>query len=263
MDLNAKKFPFTLLRKLRNFEKKYLKSVFSRIYVKIIDYILVKSFPNNFNIYYEKKTINYLSSLCDKYGSDKGFQEKPNKQFYGWEPHTYADFYSHLFDHCRFDIKKVFECGIGTNNPKLISTMGSTYIPGSSLRVWRDYFENAQIYGADVDKDIMFSEERIKTFYVDQTDKDSIAKMWNNINETDFDLIIDDGLHRFQPGCCLWENSFGRLKKNAIYIIEDNSYAYILELKDYFNKKNVKIEIITLNSSLEFKSNSNIILIRK
>ena len=87
--------------------------------------------------------------------------------------------------------------------------------------------------------------------------------MWNNINETDFDLMIDDGLHRFQAACCLWENSFGRLKKNAIYIIEDNSYAYILELKDYFNKKNVKIEIITLNSSLEFKSNSNIILIRK
>ena len=42
--------------------------------------------------------------------------------------------------------------------------------PGASLRVWRDYFPNAIIYGADIDKDILFAEERIKTFYIDQLD---------------------------------------------------------------------------------------------
>ena len=32
-------------------------------------------------------------------------------------------------------------------------------------------FPNAQIYGADIDKNILKDEERIKTFYVDQTDQ--------------------------------------------------------------------------------------------
>ena len=45
MDLNAKKFPFTLLRKLRDFEKKYLKSVIAGI-----DYYLKnrKTVPRNY-----------------------------------------------------------------------------------------------------------------------------------------------------------------------------------------------------------------------
>ena len=28
--------------------------------------------------------------------------------------------------------------------------------PGASLRVWRDYFNNAQVIGADIDKRILF-----------------------------------------------------------------------------------------------------------
>ena len=37
--------------------------------------------------------------------------------------------------------------------------------PGASLRAWRDYFENALIYGADIDKNILFKENRINTFF--------------------------------------------------------------------------------------------------
>ena len=39
------------------------------------------------------------------------------------------------------------------------------------------YFLNATIYGADVDKKILKNEEKIKTYYVDQTDKNSINEM--------------------------------------------------------------------------------------
>ena len=37
-----------------------------------------------------------------------------------------------------------------------------------------DTFSNSQIYGADVDKDILFSEERIETFFVDQNDLETL-----------------------------------------------------------------------------------------
>jgi hypothetical protein len=76
----------------------------------------------------------------------------------------------------RQHIKKFFECGLGTNNPNLLSSMGSMGKPGASLRVWRDYFLNAIIYGADIDKDILFAEEKIKTFYIDQLDSVAIKE---------------------------------------------------------------------------------------
>ena len=47
---------------------------------------------------------------------------------------------------------------------------GENYKTGGSPRMWREYLENAKIF-ADVDKDCLFNEDRIKTFYVDQSDK--------------------------------------------------------------------------------------------
>ena len=45
-------------------------------------------------------------------------------------------------DHCKQNIKKVFECGIRTSNENIPSNLGKDYKPGTSLRVWKDYFKN-------------------------------------------------------------------------------------------------------------------------
>ena len=124
------------------------------------------------------------------------------------------DHYHDIFSHCRKNITKVFECGIGTNNPSFSSNMGTCGQPGASLRAWRDYFPNAEVIGVDIDKHIIFSEERINTFYVDQTSKESIEKMWDIVRTNDFDLMIDDGLHTFEAGVCLFENSIDKLESN-------------------------------------------------
>ena len=55
--------------------------------------------------------------------------------------------------------------------------------PGASLKVWKDYFVNAQIFGADIDRNILFKEDRIETYHVNQLDQESIIKMWNNIKK--------------------------------------------------------------------------------
>ena len=88
-------------------------------------------------------------------------------------------------------------------------------VPGASLRVWRDYFFNALIYGGDIDKNILFEEDRIKTFYVDQLDVTSIKSMWDNIRVNNFDIIIDDGLHEPDANYIFFINSFNKLKKMA------------------------------------------------
>ena len=79
--------------------------------------------------------------------------------------------------------------------------------PGASLRAWRDYFKNALIFGADIDKNILFQEDRITTFNLDQTNKNSITNMWSDIKKNNFNLIIDDGLHTYKAVISLFENS--------------------------------------------------------
>ena len=245
-----RKILFNFLYKTK---QKFL-SLRSQLYISKIEY--------KFNLYYEKKA-SALSLLCDEHGCDKGYFNLSKRVFFrNLHPHTYVDFYSLLFDHCRNDIKKVFECGIGSNKINFPSSMGKDYTPGASLKIWRDYFQNAQIYGADLDSDILFQSERIKTFYVNQLEKRSIEKMWEQINSNNFDLIIDDGLHTLEAGITLFENSFKYLKKGGIYIIEDVDPSYLTDLSKHLESKN-NVEIILLKSKNEkLLKDNNLIVIR-
>jgi hypothetical protein len=213
------------------------------------------------NISYLSNTKNKLSELCAKYGSDKGYFDINKKTPYNWKAHSYSNFYYNLFNHCKDKIELIFECGIGTNNENFISNMTLDGKPGASLRVWRDYFINSQVYGADIDKNILFKEDRIHTYYVDQTNQLSINKMWININKDNFDVIIDDGLHTLEGGLTLFENSFNKLKKNGIYIIEDVYPIYMNQLLNKLSDYNT--ELILFKDFYTRKKDSNLILIRK
>jgi hypothetical protein len=212
-------------------------------------------------VHYKKNTSSLLSALCDKYGSDKGAIAQFGHP-YSWPPQTFADVYSRLFDHCREGVEKVFECGLGTNNPNLASSMGVNGIPGASLRVWRDYFPNAVIFGADIDKEILFEEKRIKTFYL-KTDQRAIINFWKNVGLTDFDFMIDDGLHTFEAGICLFENSISQLSKNGIYSIEDVNMPDLIRFRDYFSSKKYQVDYVNLlRPDLEIGDN-NLVIIRQ
>jgi hypothetical protein len=90
-----------------------------------------------------------LCKIMSAHGSDKGG---------GW--HNYTLLYDFLLHERRSQVRSVFEVGIGTNNLDVPSNMGAGGRPGASLRGWREYFSQAQIFGADVDQRILFSEEK-------------------------------------------------------------------------------------------------------
>lgn len=115
---------------------------------------------------------------------------------------------------------KILEIGLGTNNPKKVSSMGLNGIPGASVKAFRDTFTNSQIYGADVDKDILFSEERIETFFVDQNDLETFNNITSNVKDK-FDLIIDDGLHYQLSNLNTLLFALKNLDKGGFFIIED------------------------------------------
>ena len=59
----------------------------------------------------------------------------------------------------------------------------------ASIKGLKDTFTTSTIYGADVDKKILFSEERIKTFFVDQNNLETFKNITDNVKE-EYDLII-------------------------------------------------------------------------
>jgi len=195
-----------------------------------------------------------LCSLMTKYGSDKNT----------W--HNYTQIYFLLMEKYRNENINLFEMGIGTNNVNITSNMGANGRPGASLRAWSEFFPNATIFAADIDKNILFQEEKIKTFYCDQLSPEVIQSMWSSI-EVDFDIIVDDGLHTFEANVCLFENSIHKLKEDGIYIIED-IYVTNLELfrkvqNEYKERYGLKtFEILELPHPTN-KIDNNLIIIRK
>lgn len=236
-------------RVIRNIDDVFLNKSMQRYrYKKSIERreaALSEGLGYKFVVHHKKQESDLISQLCEKYGSDKGgdwFNSCP----WSWLSHTYAYYYSSLFAHNRQSVRKVFECGLGTNNVKFASNMGLGGKPGASLRVWRDYFPNAVIYGADIDRDILFEEDRIKAYYIDQRDPSTIEIFWRKVGVIDFDIMIDDGLHTFDAGSCLFEHSISKISQNGIYIIEDVTLDDLLMYKTFFSTKDFVVDYVIM-----------------
>ena len=247
---------------MMSIDRRYLGNLFERAQENQKLNSFASGLDYKFTTYYSKNMTDDIAQLCDLYGSDKG-EIKSKEHPYTWPSHTYADYYSHLFFHNRNDIKKIFECGLGTNNPELLSSMGINGKPGASLRVWRDYFPNAMIYGADIDRDVLFEDDRIKTFYMDQLSQQSIQEYWQIVGEDNFDLMLDDGLHTFEAGSSLFNNSIEKLSKFGTYVIEDVLFEDLCRYKDFFCNTPYIVSYIVLDRpNLPLRDN-NLVVIRK
>ena len=121
------------------------------------------------------------------------------------------------------NIRKVLELGIQT---------------GASLRMWRDFFPKAQIYGIDIAEETLIQEERITTYLCDETKEKDLRDVIEKIG-TDIDLFIDDGSHRSNHQI-FTAKILRPLLKDDIYIIED------VKLIDTLKRK-LNVEIPTLN----------------
>ena len=177
---------------------------------KKIEIVSVEKFSKKRGL---KKNTELIKNYFMKYDSDKS------------KIHNYHLIYGSLFKK-RNKIKKVLEIGLGTDNEKLISNMGRQGKPGASVKAFRDFFPKAKIYGADIDKEILFKDKRINTYYVDQTNLMSLKNLYKKIG-SNFDLIIDDGLHASYANINVIISSLKFLKKKGFLIIEDIPFKTI------------------------------------
>ncbi len=137
------------------------------------------------------------------------------------DDHDYHLLYGALLADIRQEPVSVLEIGLGTNNTDVVSNMGAKGSPGASLRAFRDFLPRGEILGADVDRRILFSEERIVTFHVDQTKPDSFRSLDAQLAGKMFDLVIDDGLHSPNANICTLTFALRKLKPGGHAVIED------------------------------------------
>jgi hypothetical protein len=133
------------MRKINGSLKKIIKEIDKKIFFNLIRAIFVYFlnfkilfllfFYNKkkkfFNISYYNYNNNSLTELCEIYKSDKGSINHNKKTIWGWTAHTYSNYYYSLFNHFKDDVKLVFECGLGTNNPDIQNNMTVHGMPGA------------------------------------------------------------------------------------------------------------------------------------
>lgn len=154
--------------------------------------------------------MHFDSELCQiayRYRTDKCPQIR----------HSYTPLYYRLLNPQREEVKKVLELGIGTP-ARMVGNSG--YQVGAGLKMWRDFFPQAEVYGVDIDPDAMFTEERIKTFQYNVTDGAHLHELLENIG-TDIDLVIDDASHLRRHQIITCHYLMKMLNPGVFYFIED------------------------------------------
>lgn len=117
----------------------------------------------------------------------------------------YTRIYDYYLSPVRKDVLNVFEIGIKD---------------GKSLRMWRDYFWNADIYGMDIKNCSKHNEKRIHTFIGNQGKEEDLKSLTAK-HGVFYDLIVDDGSH-MQPDILTSFNTlFDYVYPGGYYIIED------------------------------------------
>jgi SAM-dependent methyltransferase len=214
------------------------------------------------NFSFDEKQNTKLCEIMGRNKSDKGDVDISNS----W--HNYTTFYYSIFKNLNENKLRVFELGLGTNNINIPSNMGINGRPGASLYGWSEFFPNSDIFGADIDTNILFNTDKIKTFYCDQTNPEIIKKMWDEPNLQDnFDIIIEDGLHTFNANICFFENSIHKLKPNGYFIIEDilntEEYLFINKIKEWETQyKNCLFTLLKIPSNCNIYDNTLLVVFK-
>lgn len=153
----------------------------------------------------------HLCELGYKYGTDK----TPLIALH------YTRLYFKLFHERRTEIRKVLEMGIGYKDVMPVDKFQEPrYHGGGSLRMWREFFPNAQIYGADIAPQTMFTEERIQTYLCDERKREDLERLISQTG-SDLDIFIDDASHQTYDQIGLVTTLMPMLDKGVTYVMED------------------------------------------
>lgn len=134
-----------------------------------------------------------LQQIGEEYKTDKAIT------------HFYCDNYEKYFEPLRDKEIVLLELGVAG---------------GASIKMWREYFENAKVYGVDINPDC--AGEGI--FIGNATDEDFINKVLAEIGEPT--IVVEDSGHVGHETIKIFELLFTKIKSGGYMAIEDTATFY-------------------------------------
>lgn len=128
------------------------------------------------------------------------------------------DKWLHYFNIYEFWFKKY------VGKPVVILEIG--VYQGGSLKMWRDYFgEQAKIYAIDINPDCkQFETENTQILIGSQEDREFLKEVKSNIPKVD--ILMDDGGHSMNQQIVSFQELYGHIKKDGLYLCEDLHTSY-------------------------------------
>lgn len=115
-------------------------------------------------------------------------------------------------------IHKIYNIIVQDNREQFLNVLEIGIHDGESMKLWRDFFINANIVGIDLASSSKFyNKNRINEIYGNAYSPNIFSKL-ENIN---FDLMIDDGPHTLDTMKFFIEYYIPLLNKNGYGVIED------------------------------------------
>ena len=247
--------------KLRTFYKIYYKHRLEKANHILKFYILlVIPFKYLINLLYLPKIINLdefddrlglnetkdLSKLFDFFNSDKGnkFENQythPSKRTSTKiKGHGYSNVYQKHFENLKLNNLNILEIG--------------SYHGNASAALFF-YFKNSKFFAADIYPDLFrYKSNRIKNFYVNSSDENSIQENIIDKFSNNFDIIIEDAGHSLKDQIISLFMLFKKLNSKGLFIIEE------LDFPDTRDDMNPNKEKPTLREILlNFKKNKTLL----
>jgi hypothetical protein len=156
---------------------------------------------------------------------EKYFRQNDKRLIHKWV--HYFDIYDRHFHRFRNREIVILEIGVSM---------------GGSLQMWRDYFgPKAMIYGIDIHpKCKELEEENIKIFIGSQSDRKFLREVKRQIPQVD--ILIDDGGHTMTQQIVTFEELFGHVKNDGVYLCEDIHSSYWIRYGGGYKRQGTFIE---------------------
>lgn len=169
--------------------------------------------------------MDLLTEIGIKYGTDKATH------------HQFTPFYNKYFGEIRHKVKNILEIGVLNN---------------ASLKMWEEYFPNANIVGIDNRDRTEYTSDRIKIHIVDQSNSRQLTSVINQYD--DFDIIIDDGSHLVPHQYISLATLLPYVKGGGFYIVEDLHCSYFPKWQEWYDPT-VEVTMLESIQSLAYSLN--------
>jgi hypothetical protein len=162
-----------------------------------------------------------------------------------WDHHWYTDIYHDHLQHLRGSKINLLEIGVGGYH---FPDQG-----GGSLKMWKEYFPQGNIFAIDIHDKSQLQEDRIKILKGSQDDIDFLRHVYN-VMDHKLDVVVDDGSHCCNHIITSFNFLFRHLQVGGIYIIEDTETSY---WESYGGSPNIFQPGTTINYFMQFVHGQN------